>query len=254
MNEILKTNHEWKEYLQEGQSKTARSILEYTRRIYEFKEYCCNNVGGSDYKYYCKEWLGISSSTINKLSRIGRHYDELILVVDELPCSANAILKIVSVSKIGLKLLSDKVITKNSSAKEIEAHIWNITHPDYQSRSDVQKCAPNIDSNIIEINPRLSDSVYVIKCGDFQLFKVGKSSGDSKSDDRLANLQTGNPFELTIIFSAKVVDAYSVERKVQEILSAHCVRGEWFDCSLDIILDAIDDSVLTSDIVLEKII
>jgi hypothetical protein len=47
---------------------------------------------------------------------------------------------------------------------------------------------------------RPSTIVYVIQMGDFNLYKVGKSSYE-RINDRLRTIQSGNPYTLKVIFT-----------------------------------------------------
>jgi hypothetical protein len=47
---------------------------------------------------------------------------------------------------------------------------------------------------------RPSTIVYVVQMGDFDLYKVGKSSPE-RMKDRLRTIQKGNPFKLKVIFT-----------------------------------------------------
>lgn len=77
------------------------------------------------------------------------------------------------------------------------------------------------------LDPLLSDKniynsyVYFIACEEF--CKIGFSADP---EIRLANLQSGVPFELKILHT--VVGGETVERKLHEMFSGIRVRGEWF--------------------------
>lgn len=55
-------------------------------------------------------------------------------------------------------------------------------------------------------------------------------------DVRLAQLQTGNAYELDVFDSFQFPDrpaALTAERKAHELLVAHRMQGEWFSCGAD---------------------
>ena len=66
--------------------------------------------------------------------------------------------------------------------------------------------------------------LYLIKCQ--QLYKIGITN-DIKS--RLAQLSTGNPFELSVVRVFGYDNAEIVERAVHQRFSSNRKRGEWFE-------------------------
>jgi hypothetical protein len=82
-------------------------------------------------------------------------------------------------------------------------------------------------------------SLYVMHTATTGYYKIGKANVPL---NRLRNLQTGNPFALTIVHRVSGSDpdeASRLEARVHEILDPHHLRGEWFNCPLDQIIDAI---------------
>ncbi len=70
----------------------------------------------------------------------------------------------------------------------------------------------------------MSQRIYVLSIGDGAQ-KIGIS------DDpigRLAMLQTGNPYRMTVILSLEVDNALMVERAVHKELARFRIHGEWF--------------------------
>jgi len=68
--------------------------------------------------------------------------------------------------------------------------------------------------------------IYIIKCDKF--CKIGISS---TPDDRLLNLQVGNPVKLTLFKSLEIpkgMDASIMESECHKELSQYHERGEWF--------------------------
>lgn len=74
-----------------------------------------------------------------------------------------------------------------------------------------------------ESEPRKRGFVYVIKCDDF--VKIGIAS-DVQS--RLANLQCGNPHELTLLLHWPSPNALAAEQRLHYKLWRWHHRGEWF--------------------------
>jgi hypothetical protein len=70
--------------------------------------------------------------------------------------------------------------------------------------------------------------VYFIRCGNSELIKIGKADDVER---RLEELQTGNPYELHIMFKINCnspMAAFDMERKIHKTFSAHRFRSEWF--------------------------
>lgn len=69
-------------------------------------------------------------------------------------------------------------------------------------------------------------------------YKVGYSSNVSA---RLKSLQTSSASPLTIFATADTLFPERHERAVHEILTEHRLSGEWFNCSLDTVFQAMID-------------
>ena len=66
--------------------------------------------------------------------------------------------------------------------------------------------------------------VYLIKSSGF--YKIGVA-GDVES--RMAQLSTGNPFDLELVFCYEFENANVVEASLHQRFSKQRIRGEWFD-------------------------
>lgn len=78
--------------------------------------------------------------------------------------------------------------------------------------------------------------VYILFCFShpFTHTKIGVASNVR---DRLAALQTGNPFELELLEAIPVAgraEALRVEKKAHDLLAEFRTGGEWFDCGNDL--------------------
>jgi len=69
--------------------------------------------------------------------------------------------------------------------------------------------------------------IYVIGPEGDSIVKIGHTA--NKPADRMGNLQTGNPKQLVVLWSAAGDQA--LERHLHAVFSQHRVRGEWFDLS-----------------------
>ena len=70
--------------------------------------------------------------------------------------------------------------------------------------------------------------VYLIKCEGSPYVKIGRSSGDP-AKTRLSGLQTGNPFDLTLLWKEQVDDPAAVETRLHEHFGSKHHKLEWFD-------------------------
>lgn len=78
--------------------------------------------------------------------------------------------------------------------------------------------------------------IYIIRNG-FGHHKIGVSANPNS---RVAELQTGSPVRLDIIYAAALdCSGYAIEEMAHEILARYRLKGEWFNCPLDIAVAAI---------------
>jgi len=78
--------------------------------------------------------------------------------------------------------------------------------------------------------------VYVVQGKD--AVKLGVTSD---LDGRLAQLQTGSPHRLDMVYSTRVAgDAYAVEAEAHAMLARHRLSGEWFGVPPDVAVAAIN--------------
>jgi hypothetical protein len=85
-------------------------------------------------------------------------------------------------------------------------------------------------------------SLYVIHAATTGFYKIGKANVPL---DRMRSLQTGNPFQLTVVHvdhGEDETEAERLERRVHAILDEHHHRGEWFSCTLDQVKAAIEQA------------
>ena len=75
-------------------------------------------------------------------------------------------------------------------------------------------------------------TVYAIQIKNQNLFKVGYAANP---EQRLRELQVGNPFDLILYRRIETFFALEVEKAIHALLSGYEVRGEWFDVSPEII-------------------
>lgn len=75
-------------------------------------------------------------------------------------------------------------------------------------------------------------TIYAIQMKGQNLFKVGYAANP---EQRLVELQIGNPFELIIYRRIETFFALEVEKVIHDLLSGYEVRGEWFEVKPEII-------------------
>jgi hypothetical protein len=78
--------------------------------------------------------------------------------------------------------------------------------------------------------------VYAIECPERALIKVGMTNGQPAH--RLAQLQTGQPDQLRLLYAWAVLDAARAERSMHQLLAAQHHRGEWFNATPDQVIAA----------------
>jgi|TARA_Y100000310_G_scaffold338161_1_gene427068 hypothetical protein len=76
----------------------------------------------------------------------------------------------------------------------------------------------------------MGSTLYVVYCkaGDELFAKIGVAKIPKT---RMMSLQIGNPLLLDTFKVYYLCNAWKVERRIHEALSAYHVRGEWFRCS-----------------------
>ena len=115
-------------------------------------------------------------------------------------------------------------------------------HQEYKHISAIKKGSvrdSSIDHDDSD-NESYDDSngrVYVLRMSGTNYFKIGYTG--TRVTDRVAQIQTGNPRKLEIVTSWEA--DYSVEQHIHELLSDFQTCGEWFDLSIEDILQLVPD-------------
>ena len=82
----------------------------------------------------------------------------------------------------------------------------------------------------------MDGSIYVLFDGTSRC-KVGRTT--KAPEERMATIQSANGGRLAVVFSQKVSDASSVERRAHWILAERHERGEWFAVSPEVAREAV---------------
>ena len=85
-----------------------------------------------------------------------------------------------------------------------------------------------------------SDGFVYVMGADHGPVKVGWTVNIEK---RLADVQTGYPYDLKVLFSIEHIHARFVEAEAHRRLAAHRLRGEWFDVPRDVAIEAVQSAV-----------
>lgn len=88
------------------------------------------------------------------------------------------------------------------------------------------------------MSPRRRQAIYIITT-DRGVVKVGISDNPI---ERLANLQTGSPFRLRLVYAAVHSDARRIETIVHHKLKDKLAYGEWFSVNQEVARQAILDA------------
>lgn len=67
--------------------------------------------------------------------------------------------------------------------------------------------------------------IYVIQCGDFPYYKIGLAKNLQR---RRENIQTANPFPITIIIAVQTDGATALERLLHDKFKKQWLHGEWY--------------------------
>ena len=76
-------------------------------------------------------------------------------------------------------------------------------------------------------------NVYIIRAGNRGAIKIGVAANITR---RLAQLQTGNPFELIVMATIpcdSYLQAYDLEGRIHKIFKRQRIRGEWFQGNIE---------------------
>lgn len=71
--------------------------------------------------------------------------------------------------------------------------------------------------------------VYVFHAIDTKFFKIGFSSNPNRIEKRLAEIQTGCPFELEIVASFRTFHHRYIEKFLHIMFDEYRIRNEWFE-------------------------
>ncbi len=89
----------------------------------------------------------------------------------------------------------------------------------------------NYVSMINKKNRSSVGSIYIIGMREVNnIYKIGMT--DNFVEDRMSDLQVGNPFELYIVYQTKVPYPQATEKEIHSALAKCRLKGEWFDLSL----------------------
>ena len=88
---------------------------------------------------------------------------------------------------------------------------------------------------IIKNHDRLgSGYVYIMKCGEFNYYKIGISK--NSPEKRWSGIQSGCPFPISFVSITYCEDYVMLERRLHEKYRSQRLMGEWFELSdLDLI-------------------
>lgn len=106
---------------------------------------------------------------------------------------------------------------------------WHRFHSAVSESGKNPSEAPEIRANTIPAPFSRWGYVYIIKCGEQEIYKIGITRLNPQS--RLAALQTGNPYPLTMLWFSPVINAERVEAVLHNLLSHDRMMGEWFKIS-----------------------
>ena len=137
MKKQLVTRDQWREYLQEGQRNSIEAILDYGKRIYEFKQSCPGKQGGSTFAQDVKEWLGMSNQSANHWVKIGENNKTLLYYNKVLPPSRGSIYQLTTLTDEQFQNgLDEGVINPEATQADILAYKRRLGREELQARVD----------------------------------------------------------------------------------------------------------------------
>lgn len=86
------------------------------------------------------------------------------------------------------------------------------------SKEDFKEIIQQLEQEI-----RNFPEIYIIQCEEY--YKIGQSYDAWK---RMKNLETMNPYPITLIFHLEVNDANKTETKLHHLFASKRIKGEWF--------------------------
>jgi hypothetical protein len=99
------------------------------------------------------------------------------------------------------------------------------------------------DNEVYEVisntsNFSINSHIYVMKCVDY--YKIGVAYNP---EFRVKELQVGNPFLIELITAFEIrkdiLDVFEIENKIHKELINYTIRGEWFNCNINKIINVI---------------
>ena len=90
---------DWKKRLTKVRDKSVMGIIEFGKEVYDFKQGCEAQQGGSAFQQSMEEWLGMSRTTAHRWANIGAASIELSHRVGVLPPSMSTMSALLALSK-----------------------------------------------------------------------------------------------------------------------------------------------------------
>lgn len=89
--------------------------------------------------------------------------------------------------------------------------------------------------------------VYIVEDAKKHLVKVGIAS---RLSSRVSGIKNGNPSAKCIYSTIRILNARSVEKMVHKMLRPYWRSGEWFNCSSEHAIAAINEAIDSTDTIL----
>ena len=125
MSDIVRSQDDWREYLQEGQRRSVEGILEFGKRIYEYKLACPKKQGGSTFKRDIKAWLGMNDEVSRQWAKIGERFgNELPGKTWNFPSNYDTVYRLALLTPEQFaQALEEKVINPECTRADVKASI-----------------------------------------------------------------------------------------------------------------------------------
>lgn len=124
MDIVIKNSDEWRGYLSEGRDNSVKALLDFGKRVQEYKQSCKVKQGGTEFASNMKEWLGMSKQVSMEWARIGEEGSLRMFGdhMDSIPASKGALYRIATLNEDDFEDgIAEGAINSEATAADIMA-------------------------------------------------------------------------------------------------------------------------------------
>ena len=188
MNNLARTDDQWREYVGEPMQKSLDSLIEAGKRMVEFKLDSDTMQGGGNFRARAKDVLDMSPTVASRWIKIGDNAQELMRMRTSLPTGKQDIIEILSIENWQEKAEAGE-ITPTTSRKDIRAIKKGAKA---EEKEPVKKPKVEVSPNIEDIFNQIDGMSYADMGTVFDYIlehaiKAGKEGGKA-GDDLVAHI------------------------------------------------------------------